>query len=410
MRRRLSTIVLVILLVLGLCILAYPSFSDWWNSSRQTEAIETYSHDVEAVDSATQQRLWNRARDYNEKLAQDGNSWVLTNAQWSAYEGQLRLSDTDVMCYVEIPAIRCMLPVYHSTTEEILQAGVGHIEGSSLPVGGESTHCVLSGHRGLPSAQLFTKLDKLVKGDRFMLHTLGVTLTYEVDQIRVVEPDQMDDLEIVPSEDLCTLVTCTPYGINTHRLLVRGHRIYPTNLVSLMSDASQIDSKLVALFLAVPLIVLLFIFAMMTGAGRRGPDEQAALSAGAWTAESAHEGTDGDTAAGSEEEAAPIFQLFEEIVSAPVQDSAPKGTSSHDEVVYAVYDREGNLVGGTESYIDALKRKQSEELESGQAGRKQPSALHKVGKAMRMAATVAAVGGSVMLAAKRFRRWRGPKK
>lgn len=404
MRRRLSTIVLVFIMVLGLCILAYPSFSDWWNSSRQTKAIETYTHDVETVDSATRQRLWNRAQEYNAELAQNGNTWVLTNAQWSAYEDQLRLSDTDVMCYVEVPAIRCMLPVYHSTAEEVLQTGVGHIEGSSLPIGGESTHCVLSGHRGLPSAQLFTRLDKLIKGDRFMLHTLGVTLTYEVDQIRVVEPDKLDDLVIVPDEDLCTLVTCTPYGINTHRLLVRGHRVYPASVPSIMSDASQVDSRLVALCLAVPLMVLLFIVAMVTGTGRRNPVEEMPLPADAELSD------DADSASNSQE-AAPIFQMFDEIVSAPEEAAViPKSMDTQEEIVYAVYDSEGNLIGGTEAYVNVSEGKQSEELESGQAKQKQLAPFRKIGKALRTAATVTAVGGSVVLAAKRLRYWRGPKK
>lgn len=171
------------------------------------------------------ERMWGEAEKYNERLRSNPDRYVMTEKDREEYDSLLDVSDTGIMCYIEIPAIDCSLPVYHGTDDAVLQSSVGHLEGSSLPVGGEGTHCVISGHRGLPSARLFTDLDKLKEGDIFLLRVLERTLTYEVDQITVVEPEDMSQLEIVEGEDLCTLVTCTPYGINTHRLLVRGHRI-----------------------------------------------------------------------------------------------------------------------------------------------------------------------------------------
>lgn len=167
------------------------------------------------------------------------------------------------MAYIDIPVIDCSLPIYHGTDESVLQIAIGHIEGSSLPVGGEGSHCVVSGHRGLPSARIFTDLDKLVEGDIFLIHTLDATLTYEVDQIRIVEPTDLSDLQIEEGKDLCTLVTCTPYGINTHRLLVRGHRIENEEEaveVRVSADATQVDPVQVAPFVAMPILLLLLIW------------------------------------------------------------------------------------------------------------------------------------------------------
>jgi sortase A len=163
------------------------------------------------------------------------------------------------MGYIEIPSIQVMLPIYHGIEEEVLQAGAGHIPGTSLPVGGKGTHCVISGHRGLVSAQLFTNLDQLKEGDIFLLYTLDRTLTYEVDQIRIVLPDELDDLEIDPNQDYCTLVTCTPYGVNTHRLLVRGHRIANLADGTATADALQLDPNMVAMVVAIPMLAFLLI-------------------------------------------------------------------------------------------------------------------------------------------------------
>ena len=218
-------ILLVLVFLVGLSLLLYPSVSDYWNSFHQTRAIATYSEEVANLENEQYDELWAAAQQYNRSLTERGNAYVLSEEQKEAYEELLDVSGLGVMGYIEIPEIDVSLPVYHGTEESVLQIAVGHLDWSSLPVGGESTHCAISGHRGLPSAKLFSDLDKLTVGDRFILRVLDETLTYEVDQIHTVLPGEMDELEIVEGEDYCTLVTCTPYGINTHRLLVRGHRV-----------------------------------------------------------------------------------------------------------------------------------------------------------------------------------------
>ena len=273
------TIILVVVLCAGICLLLYPTVSDWWNSTRQSYAAGAYTEAVENLESGEIEDLWRRAQAYNESLAEYGNSWVLSDAQEARYREQLSGEGTSVMSYIEIPVIRCKLPVYHGTSDDVLQVAVGHIEGSSLPVGGESSHCALSGHRGLATAKLFTDLDRLKAGDVFMLTTLGRTLTYEVDQVRIVDPDQIEDIRIVEGEDLCTLVTCTPYGVNTQRLLVRGHRVDNQEKTLVPADALRIESLLVALCLAVPVLVILFFGAMLTG-GRRDPHSEGGFSDG----------------------------------------------------------------------------------------------------------------------------------
>ena len=225
MRKHLSTIVLVLLLLIGLSLLLYPTVSDYWNSFHQTRAIATYAENVAALDNASYDAIWDAARQYNRNLCSRSNSFLLSEEQKAEYESLLDISGQGVMGYIEIPEIDVSLPIYHGTEDPVLQVAVGHLEWTSLPVGGESTHCVLSGHRGLPSAKLFTDLDKLEEGDCFYLHILDETLAYQVDQIKVVEPEHTEDLEITAGQDYCTLVTCTPYAINTHRMLVRGTRI-----------------------------------------------------------------------------------------------------------------------------------------------------------------------------------------
>lgn len=261
-----TTLILVLLLLAGVSLLLYPTVSDYWNSMHQTRAIASYAENVSQLDAAQYDELWQAAQAYNEALAGQENVFVLTDEQKAAYESLLDVSDTGVMGYIEIPEIGCSLPIYHGTDDAVLQIAVGHIEWSSLPVGGAGTHCVLSGHRGLPSAKLFTNLDKLVVGDTFFLRVLDEVLTYEVDQILIVEPEQTDALMIVPGEDLCTLVTCTPYGINTHRLLVRGHRVEnaaEAKRMRVTADAVQIEPLLVAPAAAVPLLLLLLILLLL---------------------------------------------------------------------------------------------------------------------------------------------------
>lgn len=290
MGRRLSNIALALALVAGLCLMAYPGVSDWWNSAHQSAAVEGYGAASGALDSAEAEELLADARAYNARLAEEGNLWTLTTRQREEYDRQLRVEGTDVMCSVEIPTIRATLPVYRGTDEDVLQVAVGHIEGSSLPVGGRSTHCVLSGHRGLPSARLFTDLDRLVVGDVFMLHTLGRTLAYEVDQILIVEPDDLSALEIVEGEDLCTLVTCTPYGVNSHRLLVRGHRTDYAPDAAVAADAVRVEPLLVAFCLAAPVLAVAFAAAMATGGRRRAEAAGGQTTAGGCARENEREG------------------------------------------------------------------------------------------------------------------------
>ena len=219
------TAILIAALLAGALLLLYPTVSDYWNSFHQSRAIASYAEQVADLDDNTYDQIWADARAYNETLDNSTSRFVMTEEQKKIYEALLNIADNGVMGYIEIPKIKCNLPIYHGTDEAVLQIAIGHVQGSSLPAGGESTHCVLSGHRGLPSAKLFTNLDKLGEGDLFMMRVLNEVLTYEVDQIRIVEPDQIDDLHIVDGMDYCTLVTCTPYGVNSHRLLVRGHRV-----------------------------------------------------------------------------------------------------------------------------------------------------------------------------------------
>lgn len=272
-----TTAFLVLLLLAGVSLLLYPSLSDYWNSMHQTRAIASYAETVSQLDTAQYDEMWKAAQNYNRSLAQRETAFALTGEQKAAYESLLDVSGLGVMGYIEIPEIDCSLPIYHGTEESVLQVAVGHLEWSNLPVGGEGTHCVLSGHRGLPSAKLFTNLDKLAVGDTFLLRVLDEVLTYEVDQILIVEPEQVDALGIVPGEDYCTLVTCTPYGINTHRLLVRGHRVENTPEAARMhvtADATQFDPLLVAPVLAIPVLLLLLMILLVPKRRRKSREDK----------------------------------------------------------------------------------------------------------------------------------------
>ena len=223
-KKHISTIIIALIFLAGLGFLLYPTVSNLWNRAHQSHAIATYTKQVEKLDDSQNKEMLKAARKYNKSLLKKSDHWKLSKKDKKKYESLLDVSGTGIMGYIEVPKIDCSLPIYHGTDEGALQIAIGHLEGSSLPVGGKSTHCVLSGHRGLPSARLFTDLDQMEEGDIFILNILGRKLAYEVDQINVVLPEEMSDLEIEEGKDLCTLVTCTPYGINTHRLLVRGHR------------------------------------------------------------------------------------------------------------------------------------------------------------------------------------------
>ena len=273
-------IILCLVILIGIGLLSYPTVSDWWNSFHQTRAVASYAAAVSQMKTEDYDRLFAEADDYNRKLAGTGMKWSMTDEEIREYNSILDISDNGIMGYINIPRIRQTLPIYHGTDDAVLQVAIGHLAGTSLPVGGDSTHCVVSGHRGLPSARLFTDLDRLIVGDIWTMTVLNRTVTYEVDQIRIVEPEDLSELQIVQGSDYCTLLTCTPYGINTHRLLVRGHRI--PNLdgdANVTADAMQVDQTLVAMVVAVIILLILVIILLIVSSkwykGRRDRREMA---------------------------------------------------------------------------------------------------------------------------------------
>ena len=262
MKKNKSTAILILVFFVGLSLLLYPTISDYWNSFHSSKAIATYAAEVAKLDPISYDQIWEEARTYNKMLAEKRNKYILSEEEYAAYEKLLDITGTGIMAEIEIPSVRVDLPVYHGIDESVLQVAAGHLEWTSLPVGGESTHCVISAHRGLPSAKLFTNLDELAEGDVFLLRTLDELLTYEVDQILIVEPEDISALHIESGKDLCTLVTCTPYGINSHRLLVRGHRVETVETLSwakVTSDALQIEPIIVAPLLALVIIAVLLV-------------------------------------------------------------------------------------------------------------------------------------------------------
>ena len=261
-KNKLLNLLPLIIFIIGLSLLLYPSFSNYWNSFHQSRAIVGYAEAVAEIDDNDYEKIWNNAVAYNQKLQEKEQKWILTEEELEEYNSLLDVNGNGIMGYIEIPSINVSLPIYHGVDAAVLQIALGHIAGSSLPVGGEGTHTVISGHRGLPSAKLFTNLDQLKEGDTFMMRILDETLTYEVDQIRIVEPEDLSNIVIEEGKDLCTLVTCTPYGVNSHRLLVRGHRTENVNTSSIRvtADAIQIDPLLVAPVVAVPILIILLIW------------------------------------------------------------------------------------------------------------------------------------------------------
>jgi sortase A len=257
LKKNLVTFLLLILLVAGLGLLAYPSVADWWNTLHGSRAIVSYDQNVANMEQEKIDAMFEAAESYNEALQNNPGRFLPSDEEHETYESLLSVEGTSLIGYLYIPSIRLNLPIYHGTDESQLQTGIGHLEGSSLPVGGKGTHAVLSGHRGLPSARLLTDLDQMCIGDTFEITVLNQTLTYEVDQIRIVLPDELDSLAIDPEQDYVTLVTCTPYGINTHRLLVRGHRTSGFSDASVVNEASVYDNYVIAPFLAIPLLFVL---------------------------------------------------------------------------------------------------------------------------------------------------------
>lgn len=275
LKKNLVNLLLIAMMLMGAGLIAYPTFSDYWNSFHQSYAISNYAETVANIDDTEYREVLAEAYAYNDDLLHvSGDRWVLDHTRKAEYETVLNIGGTGVMGYIEIDKIRCTLPIYHGTEDAILQTAIGHIEGSSVPVGGESTHCVLSGHRGLPSARLFTDLDRLEIGDTFVIRTLDEILQYEVDQILIVEPADLSSLDIEEGKDLCTLITCTPYGVNTHRLLVRGHRVettVKTKNIRVTADAMMIEAVLVAPFIAVPVLTMLIIAVITSSKKKKKP-------------------------------------------------------------------------------------------------------------------------------------------
>lgn len=271
---RLSTALLILVFFVGVSLLLYPTVSDYWNTLHQSRAIVEYASQVEELDNDRYAKLWEEAHRYNEALTLKTDRFKLSEEEQLEYESLLNVSGNGVIGYIEIPRIHCSLPIYHGTDESVLQVAVGHVQGTSLPVGGPGTHSVLSGHRGLPSAKLFSELNELEEGDQFSLRILDETLAYEVDQILTVLPYELDALEIDPEKDYCTLVTCTPYGINTHRLLVRGHRVEikeepepePVRAVADTVDPEPFD---VAPLVVIPGLIILLIVLLVKSRRRK---------------------------------------------------------------------------------------------------------------------------------------------
>ncbi len=278
MKTYIAILLPVAALLIGLSLLLYPSFSDWWNSFHQSRAIASYTQAVENLDEAGADAMYRAAQSYNAGLLARSNSFLLSEEQKAEYLSLLNTGGNGIMGYLEIPDLQVTLPIYHGTEESVLQVAVGHLEWTSLPVGGESCHCVLSGHRGLPSARLFTDLDAMEEGDVFQLTVLGQTLHYQVDQITVALPHETEELMIREGEDLCTLVTCTPYGINSHRLLVRGRRVQPQAaplLQTVTADAVRLKTGQASLILGMPVLAgcLLFMLLPRKKQGGYGDEE-----------------------------------------------------------------------------------------------------------------------------------------
>ena len=270
---RASGVLIFLLFLAGLSLLLYPAVSNAWNTARQTRAVRAYDTEVARLREEDARRLRQEAEDFNRALLDRPSPYALTEDQAARYPSTLLTEGSDVMAYLEIPAIGATLHVYHGTENDTLQKFVGHLEWSSLPIGGESTHCVLSGHRGLPSSELLTNIDHLEPGDLFYIHVLGQRLAYQVDQISVVEPDDFSLLGIEEGKDYVTLLTCTPYGINTHRLLVRGVRVQDggtvTGTVNSPNELQAISAGY--LFSGALLLCAILILIFLLLQGRKAP-------------------------------------------------------------------------------------------------------------------------------------------
>lgn len=263
---KLLNVLIIVLVAGGAALLLYPTVSDFINSKHSAAEISRYNEIYVNTDTAKRGQMIESAEQYNEYL-KEGRASFFDPSGVPGYKDTLNITGTGIMGYIDIDKIGVELPVYHGVDDGVLQIGVGHIEGSSLPVGGQGTHCVLSGHRGLPTARLFTDLDRMEIGDRFRITVLDRVVTYEVDQIRTVLPEDVSELAIEDGKDYCTLVTCTPYGINTHRLLVRGIRVENaknTPGIFVSSEAFKVNSITVATVMAIPAFIAIVVITLVT--------------------------------------------------------------------------------------------------------------------------------------------------
>ena len=263
MKNKKSTVILLVSFFIGLSVLLYPSISSYWNSKTQSEAIVDYESMLSQYKPEDYTAIFDEAEDYNEKLS-DLDEPLVEHNRLPDYNSILNIGGTGMMGYITIPKISQELPVYHGTSDGVLSVAVGHLQGTSLPIGGENTHCVVSAHRGLPTAVLFTHLDRMEVGDTFYFTILDRTIIYEVDQIRIIEPDDTSLIQIQDGKNYCTLLTCTPYGINTQRLLVRGHQIdaSQTRNLYIANEAYRIEPLIVMPIVALPIIFMLLIYVM----------------------------------------------------------------------------------------------------------------------------------------------------
>lgn len=278
MKKKLPTIIFICIFVLGLLILLYPTISDRWNRRTSSRVIASYDEALALLGVEDYSAWWEEAERYNGQIVEKGILSAMTEEDMDTYLSTIDPIGTGMMGYIDIEKIDVHLPIYHTVDEGVLQIAVGHLPETSLPTGGKGNHIALSGHRGLPSATLFTDLDELVEGDLFVLTVLDRVLTYEVDQIRIVNPDEVDDLEMDPQEDYCTLITCTPYGVNSHRMLVRGHRTSNVEGVTrrlVASDATAVDTFFVATAIAVPVLIALVIAVFVTTSRKKVPSGEA---------------------------------------------------------------------------------------------------------------------------------------
>ena len=263
MKRDKIGILLVLMLFVGVCGLLYPSVSQYWNTKTQSQAVENYQEILDSLKPEDYEAFFQEADAYNAALG-ELNYPLLDYRQLEGYMDILNISGSGIMGYITIPKLGVELPIYHGVSAQVLNIACGHLEGSSLPVGGERTHSVLSAHRGLPHAKLFTELDKMEVGDTFMLTILDRTFTYQVDQIKVVRPNEVEEIQLKAGLDLCTLLTCTPYGVNSHRLMVRGTRIEnAAPALYVTSNAYRIDSLVATPVVAAPILLVLLIVLMV---------------------------------------------------------------------------------------------------------------------------------------------------